>query len=143
MTKNEAERCHLVYQMLSNRSNPTPKLYFILPTLAKTEIIHGAGGYMYEHMNEPLELGDILLDHPYSFVLKIYNGRKTTSLEDDYNTYYYDYRDVIIEEKTKDLIDFISSGGKSKKTPASKIQTYKFDEKTIYHFNKKEKFHKG
>jgi len=146
MTKNEAERCNSAYQMISTTFKPTPKLYFIVTTLAKTNHAHGAGGNMREHMNEPLELDEIILDYPYSFVLRIYNGRTTASLEseygkdsirglyDDHDTYYYDYRDVIIEEKTKDLIDFILSGGKSKKTPAYKMQTCKFNEKTIYHF---------
>jgi len=134
MTKNEVERCNSAYQMISTTFKPTPKLYFIVTTLAKTEHSHGTGGNMRSHMNEPLELDEIILNFPYSFVLRIYNGRTTASLEDDYDTYYYDYRDVIIEEKTKGLIDFILPGGKSKKTPTYKMQTCKFNEKTIYHF---------
>ena len=154
MTKNEAERCNSAYQMISTSSKPTPfvfKLYFVVTTLAKTSYTYGAGGNMRQHMGEPLELDDIRRDTTgrsedphYGFVLKIYIERKPVlRVEDEFDTYYYDYRDVSIEEKTKGIIDFILSGGKSKETPVPKIQKCKFDEKTIYHFNKNEKFYKG
>jgi hypothetical protein len=142
MTKDDAERCYLAYTKISTRSNPTPYMFqlsFIVTTLENTDETYGASGSMREHLHEPLELETMLINSacPYSFVLKIYNGHHRR--EYDYNRFYYDYRDIIIEERTKGIIDLILLKDTPKKTTASNMQIFKFDEKNIYNFEKERK----
>jgi hypothetical protein len=137
MTKSDAERCYLAYKKISTKSTPTPfkfKLYFIVTTLKETEWTHGVNSNMRRNMDIPLELTEVKHGTPYSFVLKAYFVDGI-----DFDNYYYDYRDVIITEKTKGIIDLILSADKPQKITASKKQTFKFDEKNIYNFKEKRK----